>query len=137
MSVNLYGDSLILFPLFDFQTKPLRRIEIEMTIRETFGNNPTDNTSEDTPTQAQPKPDRNARITGKIYHIGDGYAFIESDALPYTRIFCHWQNLYHNTLHFNELKRGMTMEFNAVEELNHKTQKKEWRAQRVKVVNNA
>lgn len=109
-----------------------------MTIRETFGNNtPSSNPeSDETPIITPPKPDRNTRITGKIYHLGNGYGFIESDAIPYTRIFFHWQNLDHSTLHFTALKRGMELEFNAVEEFNQKNQQKEWRAQRVKVINN-
>lgn len=93
-----------------------------MTIRETFG------------TDSTPKLDRNQVITGEIYHLGNGYGFIESPSLPYTRIFFHWQNLAHGTLNFKQLKRGMKLEFVASEEKNHKTGKMEWRAQKVKVI---
>lgn len=100
-----------------------------MTIRDTFGN--------DVPQKTEtPKPDRNTPIRGKVYHLGNGYGFIESEVLPYTRIFFHWQNLDHNTLHFSEIKRGAELEFIAIEEKNTKTNKMEWRAQKVKVITN-
>lgn len=98
-----------------------------MTIRETFGN-------EDSPKEVPTPPSRNQPIRGKIYHLGNGYGFIESEAIPYTRIFFHWQALEHNTLHFTKLKRGMELEFIAVQEKNNRTNLLEWRAQKVKVV---
>ena len=102
-----------------------------MTIRETFGID--DGVKEKV---EQPKPTRGEVIRGKIFHLGNGYGFIESDAIPYTRIFFHWQNLAHDTLHFTKLTRGMELEFVAIEEKNHKTGLMEWRAQKVKVVKN-
>ena len=101
-----------------------------MTIRETFG---TEETTQKTELPA--KPTRGEVIKGKIFHLGNGYGFIESDAIPYTRIFFHWQNLAHDTLHFTKLTRGMELEFVAIEEKNHRTGLMEWRAQKVKVVN--
>lgn len=69
------------------------------------------------------------KIRGKIYHLGDGYAFVSSDAIPYTRIYAHWQALEHNTLHFTKLKIGMELEFKAIEHPEHG-----WRAIKVRVV---
>lgn len=73
-------------------------------------------------------------IRGKIFYVGKGYAFLESEVIPYKRIFLHWQNLDHNTLDFTELERGMELEFRAVETKNDKTGKMEWRAQKARVV---
>jgi len=105
-----------------------------MTIRDTFGPDAPETPEEET--VIPPKPTRNQVIKGKIFHIGKGYAFVESDAIPYTRIFFHWQNLDHGTLHFTQLKRGMEVEFVAIEEKNNKTGLMEWRGQKVKVVDN-
>jgi hypothetical protein len=98
-----------------------------MTIRDTFGGAMPVETA---------KPSRNEAIRGTIFHLGNGYGFIESPAIPYTRIFFHWQNLDHDTLHFTKLKRGMELEFVAIEEKNLKSNKMEWRAQKVRVVDN-
>ena len=95
-----------------------------MTIREAFGMEK----------EVPKKPTRTEPIRGKIYHLGNGYGFVESEAIPYTRIFFHWQNLNHDTLHFTELKRGMELEFVAIEEKNATTGVSEWRAQKIKVV---
>lgn len=103
-----------------------------MTIRDTFSNDEVPTTAKTEPT----RPGRGEVIRGKIFHLGNGYGFIESDRIPYTRIFFHWQNLDHTTLHFTKLERGMEMEFVAIEEKNYKTGLMEWRAQKVKVVTN-
>ena len=71
-----------------------------------------------------------------VYHLGDGYGFCESPAIPYTRIFFHWQSLLHTTLHFSKIKNGATLEFVASEEKNNKTGVMEWRAYKVKVIKN-
>ena len=105
---------------------------LPVTIRETFG------IEDDGAIAAQKMenlPKRDERIQGKIFHLGKGYGFVESDAIPYTRIFFHWQNLEHDTLHFTKLKRGMTLEFSAVQEKNNRTGILEWRAREVKVIN--
>ena len=97
-----------------------------MTLRQIF-----------TGTQSVPDPVEEPKrevVRGQIYFIGKGFGFIESEMIPYTRIFFHWQNLEHDTLHFNELVRGMTLEFRPVETTNDKTGKLEWRAQKVRVI---
>jgi hypothetical protein len=105
-----------------------------MTIRDTFGiENQEAIAAQKTET---PKPNRGDIIQGEIYHLGDGYGFIESDAIPYSRIFFHWQNLVHGSVHFTELKRGALMEFAVIEERNTKTGIMEWRAQKVRMVKN-
>jgi len=104
-----------------------------MTLRETFGNPEPEKTETKTEVKT---PARGEVIQGTVYHLGDGYGFVESEALPYTRIFFHWQNLLHTTLHFSKIKRGAVLEFVAIEEKNHKTGLMEWRAQKVKVVKN-
>lgn len=52
------------------------------------------------------------RIQGKIYHINrNGYGFISTEEMKFTRIFFHWQSLKNTTKKFTELKRGMLVEF--------------------------
>lgn len=98
-----------------------------MTIREIWrGNsNPIE------PVAEEPKTEL---VRGKIYFLGKGYGFCESEAIPYKRIFFHWQNLEHNTLDFEQLERDMTLEFRAVSIKNEQTGKIEWRAQKVRVI---
>lgn len=98
-----------------------------MTIRDTFA--PAN-------TEEPAKPQRGETIQGTVYHLGDGYGFCESPAIPYTRIFFHWQSLLHTTLHFSKIKNGATLEFVASEEKNNKTGVMEWRAYKVKVIKN-
>ncbi len=71
------------------------------------------------------------KVRGKIYHLGDGFAFIESKTLPYTRIYLHWQYLVPDTLHFSEIKFGMEVEFKA---FNHPVHG--WRAMNCRVIEN-
>lgn len=52
-----------------------------------------------------------AKKVGKIIKLGDGWGFITSRDIPYTRIFFHWSGLLQTTLHFTELKEGMRVEF--------------------------
>lgn len=53
------------------------------------------------------------RVTGKIIHVNkaEGYGFITSEEVPFTRIFFHWQGLLQDTLKFLELEKGMKVEF--------------------------
>lgn len=56
------------------------------------------------------------RIYGKIIKISsDGYGFISSKDVPFTRIFFHWTSLRPDTLKFQELKSGMKVSFAAFE----------------------
>lgn len=54
----------------------------------------------------------NKRVHGKIIKVSDdGWGFISSKDLPFTRIFFHWTSLVQDTLKFKELKKGMKCEF--------------------------
>lgn len=53
-----------------------------------------------------------ARLTGKIIKLSkEGWGFISSKEVPFTRIFFHWSSLKQNTKNFTELKVGMKVEF--------------------------
>lgn len=54
-----------------------------------------------------------ARIKGRILSLNTkrGFGFLQSDALPFTRIYFHWTFLVQGTKKFNELERGMEVEF--------------------------
>lgn len=70
------------------------------------------------------------RIEGKIIKISpEGWGFISSKAIPFTRIFFHWTSLNQNTLNFKELETGMMVEFIPIE-----VENKGWRANRVSVL---
>jgi cold shock CspA family protein len=52
------------------------------------------------------------RSSGRIIKLSDeGWGFISSKDIPFTRIFFHWTSLKQNTLNFKELKVGMKVEF--------------------------
>lgn len=52
------------------------------------------------------------KIKGKIMHLSDeGWGFITSPELKFTRIFFHWTALNGDTLNFKDLKKGMPVEF--------------------------
>lgn len=56
------------------------------------------------------------RITGKIVKVSpEGWGFIISKEIKFTRIFFHWSALNQDTLHFTELERGMDVEFEPLE----------------------
>lgn len=56
------------------------------------------------------------RATGKIIKVSDeGWGFISSKEIKFTRIFFHWTSLKQDTLKFTELKNGMRVEFTPVE----------------------
>jgi len=57
----------------------------------------------------------NERIEGRIIQLKNGWGFISSHAIPYTRIFFHWSALNQDTLHFTKLKKGMLVEFEPME----------------------
>jgi cold shock CspA family protein len=52
------------------------------------------------------------KAVGRIIKISkDGWGFISSKDIEFTRIFFHWTALQQNTLGFKELKTGMWVEF--------------------------
>ncbi len=66
---------------------------------------------------------------GKIIKVLEqGYGFIVSPALKYTRIFFHWSALNQDTLNFAELKKGMRVRFSL------KKFPKSWRAIKIEVL---
>lgn len=68
------------------------------------------------PSESEPdKQDRTRRYKGKIFKIRaeNGYGFISSKEIPFTRIFFHWSALMPDTLNFRQLREGMHVEFNA------------------------
>lgn len=71
----------------------------------------------------------NKRINGKIIKVSkDGYGFISSRDIPFTRIFFHWSALRPDTLKFTELKTGMKVSF-----VIFSTEDKGYRAIKIKV----
>ena len=76
--------------------------------------------------------DPNKRVQGRIIKVSDdGWGFIISKAIPFTRIFFHWTSLYQSTLHFTELKSGMQVEFLPIQIAD-----KRWRAIKIEVLPN-
>jgi cold shock CspA family protein len=78
------------------------------------------------------------KIEGKIFHLSEkGWGFISSQEIEFTRIFFHWTGLDKDTMHFNELRRGMKVEFNPVhiKQVDEETGKEVgWRAIKIKVI---
>ena len=74
-----------------------------------FGNNdnPKDGTLVESPN----------RFKGKIMklHRDNGWGFINSHEIKFTRIFFHWSGLKPTTLNFTALQEGMEVEFNTVD----------------------
>ena len=56
------------------------------------------------------------RIQGKIIHLApDGWGFISSIELEFTRIFFHWTGLARETRNFKLLEKNMRVEFLPIE----------------------
>jgi cold shock CspA family protein len=56
------------------------------------------------------------RVVGKIIKVSSqGYGFISSKEIKFTRIFFHWTSLKQETLNFKDIKIGMKVEFTPVE----------------------
>lgn len=74
---------------------------------------------------------KGAEMTGKIIKVSknEGWGFISSKEIAFTRIFFHWTALTQDTLRFPELRNGMHVEFTPME-----VQDKGWRAIHVKVI---
>jgi cold shock CspA family protein len=69
-------------------------------------------------------------ITGKIIKVQkEGYGFISSKEIPFTRIFFHWTALRQDTLTFPELSTGMLVEFTP-----YKLPDKGYRAYHIRVI---
>lgn len=86
------------------------------------------------PTEPDTTPDKpeDKRIIGKIIKVSDeGWGFISSKEVKFTRIFFHWTSLKQDTLKFQDLKNGMKVSFVAVE-----VQDKGWRAIKIMVLKN-
>lgn len=89
-----------------------------------FGENP--------PTEPEKHDDRpnEKRAVGKIIKLSeDGWGFISSKDIKFTRIFFHWTSLKQDTLKFPELKNGMKVEFTPVE-----VENKGWRGIKIRVL---
>lgn len=70
------------------------------------------------------------RVAGKIIKISkDGWGFITSKEIPFTRIFFHWTGLKQETLKFTELEKEMHVEFTPIE-----IPDKGWRALKIEVI---
>ena len=70
------------------------------------------------------------KIVGRIIKVSkQGWGFISSKEIEFTRIFFHWTALQQNTLPFLDLKTGMMVEFTPLQ-----IQGKGWRAVHVKVL---
>lgn len=74
--------------------------------------------------------DSNTKVLGRIIKISkDGWGFISSKEIQFTRIFFHWTALRQDTVSFLELRTGMIVEFTPL-----KIEGKGWRAVHVKVI---
>lgn len=70
------------------------------------------------------------KSVGKIIKVSkEGWGFISSRDIEFTRIFFHWTALVKDTLKFTELRSGMHVEFIPVE-----TPDKGWRAIHVRII---
>lgn len=84
---------------------------------------------EDTITSEAPAIKDEKRITGKVIKVSkEGYGFISSKEVPFTRIFFHWTSLQANTMRFTDLRAGMKVSCVAYE-----VEDKGWRAIKIKV----
>jgi cold shock CspA family protein len=85
---------------------------------------------EPTETDTTPVLPNDRRVIGKIIKVSDeGWGFISSKDIKFTRIFFHWTSLKQDTLKFTDLRNGMKVEFTPVE-----VQDKGFRAIKIVVV---
>ena len=73
---------------------------------------------EDTPTEPDTTPIKQdeKRVKGKIIKVSDeGWGFISSKEIKFTRIFFHWTSLKQDTIKFQQLRNGMKVEFTPIE----------------------
>jgi cold shock CspA family protein len=70
------------------------------------------------------------KVVGRIIKISkQGWGFISSKEIQFTRIFFHWTALRQDTMSFPELRTGMTVEFTPL-----KIEGKGYRAVHVRVI---
>ena len=70
------------------------------------------------------------RAVGRVIKVSkQGWGFISSRDIEFTRIFFHWTALRQDTISFLELKTGMIVEFTPV-----KVEGKGYRAVHIKVI---
>ena len=70
------------------------------------------------------------RVKGKIIKVSEeGWGFISSKDIKFTRIFFHWTSLKQDTMNFTQLKNGLKVEFTPVE-----VEGKGWRAIKISVL---
>jgi cold shock CspA family protein len=70
------------------------------------------------------------RVIGRVIKVSkQGWGFISSKEIEFTRIFFHWTALRQDTIPFLELRAGMMVEFTPVQ-----VPGKGWRALHVRVV---
>jgi len=70
------------------------------------------------------------KVIGRIIKVSDeGWGFISSKEIKFTRIFFHWTHLKQDTLPFLELKSGMMVEFTPSQMAG-----KGWRAMNIRVI---
>lgn len=70
------------------------------------------------------------KVIGRIIKVSkQGWGFISSKEIEFTRIFFHWTALRQDTNSFLELKTGMTVEFTPLQ-----IPGKGWRAVHVRVI---
>lgn len=71
--------------------------------------------NKDTGDNTETKPE-DKRVIGKIIKLSDeGWGFISSRDIKFTRIFFHWTSLKQDTYNFVELKLGMKVEFTPIQ----------------------
>ena len=105
-----------------------------MTLREFFGRvrESADEAAETAISDPKSRPALPDFIEGKIYYINDekGFGFISSKAIPFKRIFFHWQDLRNDTLDFTRLRKGMLVNFKPI----FREDKESYRAIQIRVL---
>lgn len=97
-------------------------------LREFFGENSVETAT--SPTDNHAPTAKEERIEGKIIKVSEqGWGFISSRDIKFTRIFFHWSSLRQDTLNFTQLKNGMKVEFTPTN-----VPDKGWRAIKIKVL---
>jgi cold shock CspA family protein len=83
--------------------------------KEFFGGNKGGDKSAEQGDNSPIRPE-DKRVTGKIIKVSEeGWGFISSKDIKFTRIFFHWTSLKQGTRNFKDLKNGMKVEFTPVE----------------------
>jgi cold shock CspA family protein len=60
--------------------------------------------------------DNTVKAVGRVIKVSkEGWGFISSKEIQFTRIFFHWTALRQDTVPFLELKTGMTVEFTPIQ----------------------